>query len=110
MNYNTKEMIKLYSLCTGNEDKHDIINKLAKSWIYEEVRSGSNEAFAYEGFISNLLDIVDDLKTQSNYPKEIEMITPDVIAAVMRTRKYDEYNRLGLFEKLFKKSKKIAAL
>ena len=87
MNYDTKEMIKLYSSCTGNTDKRDIINILSRSSIYAEVAKGDNEAFLYEGFISNLLDIVDDLKEQGDYPEEIENITPEEIAKVMKARR-----------------------
>ena len=72
MNFNTKEMIKLYSLCTGNSNKQDIINILSKSQIYEIVKAGDNEAFNYEGFVCNLMDIVDDIKNQPVYPKEID--------------------------------------
>lgn len=110
MNYDTKEMIKLYSSCTGNTNKNDIINILSKSRIYAEVSKGDNEAFLYEGFISNLLDIVDDLKKQGDYPKEIESITPESIALVMRVRKEEASKRRSWWQKLFSKTKNVAAL
>lgn len=101
MNYNTKEMIKLYSLCTGNTDKYDIINTLSKSPIFNEIKNGTNNCLNYEGYISNLLEIVADLKTNSDYPKEIDNVKPEVIAAVKRTEQREALQRRCFREHIF---------
>ncbi len=108
MNYNTKEIIKLYSLCTGNNNKHDIINILSKSWIFNEVKKGNNECLNYEGYIANLLDIVNDLMKSSDYPKEIENVTPEVIAAINRTEQREALKRRTFKERFFSFGNKVA--
>ncbi len=84
MNYNTRELIKLYSQCTGNTDRKDILRILSLSPIFNEVKKGTNECLNYEGYISNLLDIVSDIKLLESYPPEIERICPETIAAINR--------------------------
>jgi hypothetical protein len=84
MNYNTRELIKLYSKCTGNTNRQEIMKILGASPIFEEVKKGTNDCLNYEGYISNLLDIVDDIKSQGNYPPEIDCVCPDTIAAINR--------------------------
>jgi len=96
MNYNTREMIKLYSLCTGNTNRHEIIKILSMSPIFSEVKKGSNDCLNYEGYISNLLDIVDDLRGMAEYPSEIDLVRPDVIAAINRTEQKDAYKQKAL--------------
>lgn len=71
--FNTKKLWELYSIITGNTDTDDIDRKLSRSYIYSEVRNG-NEAYGYEGFISNLRDIADELKKLPDCPAEIKEI------------------------------------
>ncbi len=87
MNYNTREMIKLYSLCTGNTDQASIVKILRLSPIFSEVEKGDNDCLNYEGYQSNLLDIVRDIKEKMEYPSEIDVITPAMIAAINRTER-----------------------
>ena len=110
MNYNTREMIKLYSLCTGNTNKASVLKILKLSPIFFEVEKGDNECLNYEGYQSNLLDIIDDIKKTENYPSEIEAVTPATIAAINRTERTIHQNRKQRVSKAVKETGRIAVM
>lgn len=78
----------MYRRCTGNNDYSSIEQILSRAPFFEEIKTGTNECYLYEGYISNLLDLVRYIKSLgAEYPIELDKITPDVIAAVNRTQR-----------------------
>lgn len=75
--YRAKSIIAAYSSITGNKSIPSIIDTLKKSYTFNEVLGGENEAVNYDSTISNMLDIVDELSQMDSYPKEVELINQD---------------------------------
>lgn len=92
MNYNTRNIIKTYSAITGNEDVNQIVRILSKSPVFMAVKKG-NPVLMYEGYSANLLEIVDELKQQSDCPEDVKKITAENIAIVNRARRNNTRSR-----------------
>lgn len=75
--YRVKSIIAAYSAITGNQSMQSILDTLKKSYTFNEVLKGDNEAVNYDSTLCNLLDIVDDLKQQDRCPDEVSMINHD---------------------------------
>jgi hypothetical protein len=73
MNFNGKRIVEYFSLLTGIQIK-ETLKILSKSKVFLEVVHG-NPAYNYEGYISNLFDIKDELKERPDCPKEIDKIS-----------------------------------
>lgn len=86
MNYNTRNIIKTYSAITGNTDVNQIIRVLSKSPAFMAVKKG-NSVLMYDGYSANLLEIVEELKQQSDCPEDVKKITAENIAIVNRARR-----------------------
>ncbi|MBR1670316.1 MAG: hypothetical protein IJ695_06415 [Butyrivibrio sp.] len=110
INKNIKDIIRLYSLCTGNADKKNIVRILEKSSVYKAIAKGDDECYNYEGYIANLFEIVADIKAQGDYPLELDKITPDVVAAVNRAEIDGIIQRKQLVKNIIKEANKIAVL
>lgn len=75
--YRAKSIIAAYSSITGNKSIPSIIDTLKKSYTFNEILGGENEAINYDSTISNMLDIVDELSQMDSCPQEIELINQD---------------------------------
>jgi len=78
MNKNVESIIKAYSTITNNHDIANIIDILSDSETFNEI-ANNNPAYLYEGYPSNLLEIVEELKQHENCPLEIFEITEESI-------------------------------
>ena len=65
---------------------NQIIRILSKSPVFMAVKKG-NPVLMYEGYSANLLEIVDELKQQSDCPEDVRKITAENIAIVNRARR-----------------------
>lgn len=86
MNHNVKNVILTYSVITGNENRREILKILSKSDTFKNLQRG-DKVLLYEGYTANLLEIVNELKQQENCPREVHMITPDIVRVVNRARR-----------------------
>lgn len=86
VNYNVRNVIITYSIITGNEDIKYILKILSESSIFRSLQDGER-TFIYEGYTSNLLDIMDELKMMKECPVEVYKITADMIRVVNRARR-----------------------
>ena len=78
MNKNMENIIRAYSAITNNHDKANIISTLSASEIFNEI-ANNNPTYLYEGYPSNLLEIVEELKANADCPAEIHKITEESI-------------------------------
>lgn len=92
MNYSTRNIIKMYSAITGNEDEKQIVRILSKSPTFMAVKKG-NPVLMYEGYSANLMEIVDELQRQNDCPEDVKKITAENIAIVNRARKNNTRSR-----------------
>ena len=92
MNYSTRNIIKMYSAITGNEDEKQIVRILSKSPTFMAVKKG-NPVLMYEGYSANLMEIVDELRRQNDCPEDVKKITAENIAIVNRARKNNTRSR-----------------
>lgn len=81
-----KQIIELYSLLTGVTNEKQIYEALNQSDTFLQVLDG-NEAYLYEGYIANLLEIAQDLKEKDIFLDEISRITPENIRMINRAKK-----------------------
>lgn len=86
MNKNVENIIKAYATITNNHDKADIVNKLSKSEVFNEI-ANNNPVYLYEGYPSNLLEIAEELKQQAHCPAEIHKITESSIVQYNKTKR-----------------------
>ena len=83
----TEEMIvNMYSILTDVTDRSEIYQTLLQSRTFCEIQNG-NEALLYEGYVSNLLDIAEDLN-ELGIPAA-KLITPSAIKMVNRASKFE---------------------
>ncbi len=75
--YRIKSIIAAYSAITGNQSLQSIMDTLKKSYTFNEVLKGDNEAINYDSTLCNLLDIVEELSRISDCPSEVSAITHD---------------------------------
>ena len=75
--YRVKSIIAAYSAITGNQSMQSILDTLKKSYTFNEVLSGDNEAINYESTLCNLLDIVEELMQDDECPEEVSKINHD---------------------------------
>lgn len=89
MNYNTEQVIITYSIITGITDRKKILKTLSKSMVFKGLIQGS-PALLYEGYVSNFLDIIEDLKGMKDCPEEVMKITEEMVDISERAR-YNKY-------------------
>ncbi len=75
--YRVKSIIAAYSAITGNQSMQSILDTLGKSYTFNEVLKGDNDAINYDSTLSNLLDIADELSHENDCPEEVAMINHD---------------------------------
>lgn len=100
MNYSTRNIIKMYSAITGNEDEKQIVRILSKSPTFMAVKKG-NPVLMYEGYSANLMEIVDELQRQNDCPEDVKKITAENIAIVNRARKNNTRSRERIQKPVF---------
>lgn len=100
MNYSTRNIIKMYSAITGNEDEKQIVRILSKSPTFMAVKKG-NPVLMYEGYSANLMEIVDELRRQNDCPEDVKKITAENIAIVNRARKNNTRSRERIQKPVF---------
>ena len=99
-NYVQNEVVRLYSLSTNNLNKDMVSHNLEKSEIFKSIESGEDSNLSP---LTNLLLIVDELKTDEDYPKEIDKITEEKLYSIALTEKM-------VIEKGIRKSKRMRVL
>lgn len=92
MNHNVKNVIFTYSAITGNENRNKIVETLNRSDTFRNLQKG-DKVLLYEGYTSNLLDIVEELKGMTDCPAEVHMITPEMVRVANRARRKKFGNR-----------------
>ena len=75
--YRVKSIIAAYSAITGNQSMQSIIETLKKSYTFNEVLKGDNEAVNYDSTLCNLMDIVEELTKETDCPDEVSKINHD---------------------------------
>ena len=65
---------------------NQIIRVLSKSPVFMAVKKG-NSVLMYDGYSASLLEIVDELKQQSDCPEDVRKITAENIAIVNKARR-----------------------
>lgn len=100
MNYSTRNIIKTYSVITGNEDEKQIVRILSKSPTFMAVKKG-NPVLMYEGYSANLMEIVDELRQQNDCLEDVKKITAENIAIVNRARKNNTRSRERIQKPMF---------
>ena len=83
--HNINHVMALYSIVTGIEDSAKILNMLSKTETFQHLQKG-DWILLYEGYISNFLEIVEELKRMEDCPKEILDITSSTIVMINRAR------------------------
>ena len=79
-----ERIIQLFSILSGIDDTEQIKRILLDSEVYNEVVNG-NEVYLYEGSVSNIIDIAEEIREKGIYLDEIKNITTDNIKIVNRT-------------------------
>ncbi|WP_044937825.1 hypothetical protein [Pseudobutyrivibrio sp. LB2011] len=83
-NYLEHEIVRYYSLCTGNLTKPLIYNTLEESEIFVKIVEGEDSNISV---MTNLLLIVEELKRQKDYKKELDAVTEEKLQAICLTEK-----------------------
>lgn len=82
--YLEHEIVRYYSLCTGNLTKALIYNTLDESETFENIKAGEENN---QSVMKNLLLIADELKKKTDYKKELDAITEEKLQAIALTEK-----------------------
>ncbi len=82
--YLEHEIVRYYSLCTGNLTKALIYNTLDESETFENIKAGEDNN---QSVMKNLLLIADELKKKTDYKKELDAITEEKLQAIALTEK-----------------------
>ena len=86
MNQNMKSIIEAYAFITKNNDWADIIEKLSKSDVFNQV-ANNNSYYLYESYSANLLEIIEELKQQDNCPIEALRINAKSVVEYNKSRR-----------------------
>lgn len=86
------QIVELYALLTGVESRKEIYEALTQTDTFHAVLD-KNEAYLYEGYIANILEIADELKEKGIFLDEVKRITPENIQMINRAKRSVVFER-----------------